>query len=93
MALRGGSRLNEYFIDKSGISREVIQADICRYLGNDALVKPGIHNVRHPQSSQSLQVCLFLALPCCDPGCASPKLTQKLICRDETAILSALIEI
>ncbi|WEW55988.1 hypothetical protein PRK78_001423 [Emydomyces testavorans] len=36
-------RQNEYFIEKDGISREVIQADICRYLGNDALVKPGVH--------------------------------------------------
>ncbi|KKK25177.1 hypothetical protein AOCH_004555 [Aspergillus ochraceoroseus] len=30
-------RQNEYFIAGDGISREVIQADICRYLGNDAL--------------------------------------------------------
>ncbi|GAB1195780.1 hypothetical protein APSETT444_005043 [Aspergillus pseudonomiae] len=30
-------RQNEYFIPGDGISREVIQADICRYLGNDAL--------------------------------------------------------
>ncbi|KAL1863593.1 hypothetical protein Plec18167_000688 [Paecilomyces lecythidis] len=37
-------RQNEYFIPGDGISREVIQADICRYLGNDALVKPGTHN-------------------------------------------------
>lgn len=41
-------RQNEYFIEKDGISREVIQADICRYLGNDALVKPGVHQVRLP---------------------------------------------
>lgn len=39
-------RQNEYFISGDGISREVIQADICRYLGNDALVRPGNHNVR-----------------------------------------------
>ena len=45
------SRLNDYFIDKNGISREVIQADICRYLGNDALVKPGEHEVRLPRPS------------------------------------------
>ncbi|KAL4750893.1 hypothetical protein BDW72DRAFT_203516 [Aspergillus terricola var. indicus] len=38
------SRQNEYFIPGDGISREVIQADICRYLGNDALVRPGNHN-------------------------------------------------
>jgi hypothetical protein len=39
-------RQNEYFIPGDGISREVIQADICRYLGNDALVRPGNHSVR-----------------------------------------------
>lgn len=41
-------RQNEYFIPGDGISREVIQADICRYLGNDALVRPGNHNVCAP---------------------------------------------
>ena len=41
-------RQNEYFIPGDGISREVIQADICRYLGNDALVRPGNHSVRRP---------------------------------------------
>jgi len=39
-------RQNEYFVPGDGISREVIQADICRYLGNDALVRPGLHNGR-----------------------------------------------
>ncbi|KAJ5108525.1 hypothetical protein N7456_005200 [Penicillium angulare] len=39
-------RQNEYFIPGDGISREVIQADICRYLGNDALVRPGSHGGR-----------------------------------------------
>lgn len=48
-------RQNEYFIPGDGISREVIQADICRYLGNDALVRPGNHSVRllSPFDSQS----------------------------------------
>jgi hypothetical protein len=41
-----GERQNEYFVPGEGISREVIQADICRYLGNDALVRPGLHNNR-----------------------------------------------
>ncbi|BDD59600.1 hypothetical protein MAP00_004795 [Monascus purpureus] len=41
---RRPERQNEYFINGDGISREVIQADICRYLGNDALVRPGTHN-------------------------------------------------
>lgn len=35
------NRQNEYFIPRDGIDREVITADICRYLGNDALVRPG----------------------------------------------------
>ncbi|KAF9895259.1 hypothetical protein FE257_000161 [Aspergillus nanangensis] len=37
-------RQNEYFVPGDGINRDVIQADICRYLGNDALVRPGAHN-------------------------------------------------
>jgi hypothetical protein len=31
---------NDYFLPGEGISREVITADITRYLGNDALVRP-----------------------------------------------------
>ncbi|KAI1163920.1 hypothetical protein F5B18DRAFT_671762 [Nemania serpens] len=31
------TRQNEYFVPRDGIDREVITADICRYLGNDAL--------------------------------------------------------
>ena len=33
----------EYFVPRDGIAKEVIQADICRYLGNDALVRPGTY--------------------------------------------------
>jgi hypothetical protein len=39
------SRSNEYFVPRHGIDREVITADICRYLGNDALVRPGTYEV------------------------------------------------
>ncbi|KAI9715067.1 MAG: hypothetical protein M1812_006185 [Candelaria pacifica] len=39
-------RSNQYFIPGEGIIREVIQADICRYLGNDALVRPGAYQGR-----------------------------------------------
>lgn len=39
------ARTNEYFVPKDGIDREVITADICRYLGNDALVRPGSYEV------------------------------------------------
>jgi hypothetical protein len=36
-------RTNEYFVPQDGIDREIITADICRYLGNDALVRPGTY--------------------------------------------------
>ncbi|KAK3321777.1 hypothetical protein B0H66DRAFT_531143 [Apodospora peruviana] len=36
-------RQNEYFVPRDGIDREVISSDICRYLGNDALVRPGTY--------------------------------------------------
>lgn len=39
------TRQNEYFVPRDGIDREVISADICRYLGNDALVRPGHYEV------------------------------------------------
>ncbi|KAK0612297.1 hypothetical protein B0T17DRAFT_511513 [Bombardia bombarda] len=37
------ARQNEYFVPRDGIDREVITSDICRYLGNDALVRPGTY--------------------------------------------------
>lgn len=37
------SRYQEYFVPGQGINREVIQTDICRYLGNDATVRPYQH--------------------------------------------------
>ncbi|KAF5983495.1 transcription factor [Fusarium coicis] len=46
-------RQNEYFLPRDGIDREVISADICRYLGNDALVRPG--HYEHPQTGQAVQ--------------------------------------
>lgn len=42
-------RTNEYFLPKEGIDREVIHADIARYLGNDALIRPGSYEVRVTQ--------------------------------------------
>ncbi|CAJ2503521.1 Uu.00g109150.m01.CDS01 [Anthostomella pinea] len=47
------NRQNEYFVPRDGIDREVITADICRYLGNDALVRPG--NYENPQTGQIIQ--------------------------------------
>lgn len=44
--MAASARQNEYFVPRDGIDREVITADICRYLGNDALVRPGTYEVR-----------------------------------------------
>ena len=40
------SRLNEYFIEGDGISREVLQIDICKHLGPEATSRPATYNVR-----------------------------------------------
>jgi len=50
---RETARTNEYFVPRDGIDREVITADICRYLGNDALVRPG--NYENPQTRVAQQ--------------------------------------
>jgi hypothetical protein len=42
-----------WFVEGRGIRRDVIQADIQRYLGPDALVKPGEQNVRAPTISNT----------------------------------------
>ena len=51
------SRYQDYFLPGEDINREVIQFDICRYLGNDATVRPvqysdvGFHSpngLKHP---------------------------------------------
>ncbi|PHH61234.1 hypothetical protein CDD81_668 [Ophiocordyceps australis] len=47
------TRSNEYFVPRDGIDREVISADICRYLGNDALVRPG--HYENPQTGLVVQ--------------------------------------
>ncbi|KAL8843338.1 MAG: hypothetical protein Q9170_000196 [Blastenia crenularia] len=36
--------LNEFFVDGEGIHREVMQREICKYLGQDALSRPGHYN-------------------------------------------------
>lgn len=38
-----GSQYNEYFLPGDGIDREVIQYELCRYLGQDATCRPGSH--------------------------------------------------
>lgn len=48
---------NDYFLPGDGISRDVITADICRYLGPDALVRPYLH-----QDVSSFESCEFVML-------------------------------
>lgn len=40
-----GASLNEFFVDGEGIHREVMQRELCKYLGPDALSRPGTYNV------------------------------------------------
>ena len=49
------SSYSNYFLPWDGINREVISTDICRYLGQDALVKPYTHT----------DVCLLLGKIVC----------------------------
>ena len=37
--------LNDYWIDGEGINREVLQIEICKYLGAEATSRPGDYNV------------------------------------------------
>ncbi|KAK0753594.1 hypothetical protein B0T18DRAFT_424119 [Schizothecium vesticola] len=46
------ARQNEYFVPRDGIDREVITSDICRYLGNDALVRPGTYEAQDGRVTQ-----------------------------------------
>ena len=41
--------LNDYFIDGVGIHREVLQRNICKYLGPEASSRPSEYNVRSPR--------------------------------------------
>lgn len=44
---RGGRpELNEFFVDGKGIHREVLQREICKYLGPEAFSRPSTYNVR-----------------------------------------------
>jgi hypothetical protein len=64
-ASAGSARQNEYFVPRDGIDREVITADICRYLGNDALVRPGTYEVRSWVLSHTKFTALVLVAHSC----------------------------
>ena len=40
-----GETLNEFFVDGKGIHREVLQREICKYLGPEAYSRPYNYNV------------------------------------------------
>jgi hypothetical protein len=55
-------RQSKFFINGRGIDEEVITTDICRYLGNDALVRPGTYKVSSPSHLPlhfSIAKCLY----------------------------------
>lgn len=53
------ARQNEYFVPRDGIDREVITSDICRYLGNDALVRPGTYESADGRVTQGYYITAY----------------------------------
>ena len=51
------SRLNEFFVNGEGIHREVMQREICKYLGPEAYSRPGSHNVGLSSLRPSMWYC------------------------------------
>lgn len=43
---RAETGLNEFFVSGEGIHRDVMQREICKYLGPEAYSRPGTYNVR-----------------------------------------------
>lgn len=72
------ARTNEYFVPRDGIDREVITADICRYLGNDALVRPGTYEVCSNYDYYSRLMADFLATEPPDPSCSARLFHQRV---------------
>jgi len=53
------SQRGQFVLEAEGIDRDVITTDICRYLGNDALVRPG--KVVDPETGKSTDVYFITA--------------------------------
>ncbi|KAK3905522.1 hypothetical protein C8A05DRAFT_41528 [Staphylotrichum tortipilum] len=53
------ARQNEYFVPRDGIDREVISSDICRYLGRDALVRPGTYESQDGRPIQGYYITAY----------------------------------
>lgn len=54
-ATRNRAQLNEYFVEGDGIHREVLQMEICRYLGAEATCRPGEYNGRQGYRVKALR--------------------------------------
>lgn len=69
------TRQNEYFVPRDGIDREVITADICRYLGNDALVRPG--NYEACRATVSPNGCSLRVFILTSSLCRTPRMARS----------------
>lgn len=49
-------REENWFLDGEGIEHRVVQSDIPRYLGNDALVRRGVQEVRRKKKPKSVPI-------------------------------------
>ncbi|OAG02985.1 uncharacterized protein CC84DRAFT_939102 [Paraphaeosphaeria sporulosa] len=56
------SRMNQWFVPGEGIAREVITADIQRYLGPDALVRPGTGTGEYEQGRSGYWITAYRTL-------------------------------
>jgi hypothetical protein len=63
------SLYKEYFLPAEDINREVIQHDICRYLGNEATVRP----YQHSDGRQGYLIRAYRALTTVGAHCPKPR--------------------
>lgn len=57
------SRKVTFFVPGTGIDREVISTDICRYLGNDATARPGEYtDTKTGETTRGFYVTAYRAL-------------------------------
>ncbi|KAL8827400.1 MAG: hypothetical protein Q9170_007030 [Blastenia crenularia] len=85
--------LNEYFVDGDGINRGVMEREICRFIGPDALSRPGTYTVRLSNIYRYLFFLLTvnLANERIFRHCAAPVYFCKFVGRSQlTMILTAI---
>ena len=57
----GPGRKNQYFVPGEGIAREVITADVCKYLDNDATVRPMNYQVGNSYLETTVELLLTIS--------------------------------